>query len=117
MSGPFYPARAGDEAEIRPGLFGTAIAGARSTAVRWTFPPGTPRTGLHSHDEHEQWGILISGRIELQIGDEVRTLAPGDIYYAPKGVLHGRTLVLGDEPAVIVDIFNPPREEYLAAGR
>ena len=37
---------------------------------------------LHDHP-HEQGGILISGRMELQIGDETRTVEPGGMYLIP----------------------------------
>jgi quercetin dioxygenase-like cupin family protein len=101
--------------EVRPGLFGAVIEGDKSTLVRWEFPPGQPRTGIHSHDEHEQYGIMLAGRIELEIDGEAIELGTGDIYWVPPGTPHGRTLVLGDEPAVVLDVFVPPRSEYVAA--
>ncbi len=45
--------------EIRPGLFGAVFEGDESTLVRWEFPAGQPRTGIHVHDEHEQYGFLL----------------------------------------------------------
>jgi quercetin dioxygenase-like cupin family protein len=101
--------------EVRPGLFGAVLEGDQSTLVRWEFPPGQPRTGTHSHDEHEQYGILVSGRIEMEIDGEPTELRTGDIYWVPAGMPHGRTLVLGDEPAIVLDVFVPPRTEYVAA--
>jgi quercetin dioxygenase-like cupin family protein len=66
------------------------------------FPP-------HKHDIHEQMGDLVSGKMEFKVGDETRMLLPGDYYHAPIGVVHNtRTL---DEPAVLVDIFSPPRDD------
>lgn len=100
--------------EVRPGLFGAVIEGDQSTLVRWEFPPGQPRTGAHTHDEHEQYGILVTGRIEMEIAGEPVELGAGDIYWVPAGTPHGRTLVIGDEPAVVLDVFVPPREEYVA---
>lgn len=101
--------------EIRPGLFGAVFEGDESTLVRWEFPAGQPRTGIHVHDEHEQYGFLLSGAIEIEIGGEVSVLRPGDGYWVPAGTPHGGTLVLGDEPAVVLDVFAPRREEYVAA--
>ncbi len=66
---------------------------------------------LHSHP-HEQGGILISGRMELQIGDEVRTVEPGGMYLIPGNVPH-RALAVGG-PAVVLDVFSPVREDYAA---
>ncbi len=66
------------------------------------FPP-------HRHDIHEQMGYLVSGKMEFNIGNEKRLLNPGDYYHAPVGVVHNtRTL---DEPAVLMDIFSPPRDD------
>jgi quercetin dioxygenase-like cupin family protein len=100
--------------ELRPGLFGKVYPGAEMTLVRWIFQPGTPRTGMHVHTDHEQYGLVVQGRVEMQVGDEIVELGPGDIYWAPRNLPHGRTLVLGDVPAHILDIFVPAREEYVA---
>ena len=115
MPKSFYTLDAYVQTEIRPGLSGAVIDGARSTAVRWEFAPGMERTGIHHHDEHEQFGVVVSGHIELEIGGTVCRLGPGEMYYARKGVPHGGTIVIGDEPAVVIDFFSPPREEYVRA--
>ena len=115
MTRSFYTLEDYVQTEIRPGLSGAVIDGERATAVRWGFPPDMERTGIHHHDEHEQFGIVASGRIELQIEGIVSELGPGEMYYVPKGIPHGRTIVIGDEPAVVIDFFSPPREEYVRA--
>ncbi|HEY4276783.1 MAG TPA: cupin domain-containing protein [Conexibacter sp.] len=101
--------------EVRPGLFGAVLEGDQSTLVRWELPAGQPRTGLHVHDQHEQYGFLMSGAVEMEIDGEAIVLRPGDGYWVPAGTPHGRTLVLGEEPAVVLDVFAPPREEYVQA--
>ena len=63
----------------------------------------------HSHP-HEQAGTVISGALELTIGEETRWLKPGDTYIAPGDVEHGART--GDEPTRVLDIFSPVREEY-----
>jgi len=64
---------------------------------------------MHSHP-HEQAGIVVSGTLELTIGEETRKLEPGQTFIVPGGVEHGgRT---GDTPARVVDIFSPVRQEY-----
>jgi quercetin dioxygenase-like cupin family protein len=104
-----------EQTEIRPGLFGAVLEGDQTTLVRWDFPAGQPRTGLHTHAEHEQWGIVLAGSVELEIDGEVSVLRAGDLYWVPAGVQHGRTLVLGDEDARVLDVFAPPRAEYVEA--
>ena len=64
---------------------------------------------LHDHP-HEQGGILISGKMELQIGEEVRVVDPGGMYLIPGGVPH-RAVAIGG-PAVVLDVFSPIREDY-----
>jgi quercetin dioxygenase-like cupin family protein len=115
MTRNFYTLDAYVQTEIRPGLSGAVIGGERSTAVRWEFPPDMERTGIHQHDEHEQFGVVVDGQIELEIDGIVSRLGPGEMYYVPKGVPHGGTVVLGDDPAVVIDFFSPPREEYVRA--
>jgi quercetin dioxygenase-like cupin family protein len=115
MTQSFYTLDAYVQTEIRPGLSGAVVSGERSTAVRWEFPPGMTRTGIHLHEEHEQFGIVVGGRIELEIGGVTSQLGVGEMYYVPKGVPHGGTVVIGDEPAVVIDFFSPPREEYVRA--
>jgi quercetin dioxygenase-like cupin family protein len=65
----------------------------------------------HSHP-HEQAGVVLSGRLQLTIGDETRVLETGQMYIAPSGVPHSAAAVGG--PVVVVDIFSPIREDYAA---
>ena len=62
---------------------------------------------LHKHP-HEQGGILLKGRLELTIGDEVRVVEPGALYLIPANAYH-KAKPLGG-PAVVLDVFSPPRE-------
>ena len=71
-----------------------------------------PRAIVPMHDHpHEQMGILISGELTFEIGDETLKLQPGDCWRIPGGVPH--TCQAGDEPVKAVDIFSPVREDYL----
>jgi quercetin dioxygenase-like cupin family protein len=76
--------------------------------VEYHFPPHKTFP-VHSHDKHEQMGYLVSGRIGLRIGEEAQDLVAGDWYHAPIGVLHGAWTY--DEPAVLLDIFSPVRDD------
>jgi len=64
----------------------------------------------HSHP-HEQVGMVLAGRATFYIGDEEKTLGPGDLYRIPGGVNH-RVVALG-EPVLVLDLFHPIRQEYL----
>lgn len=65
---------------------------------------------LHSHPEHESIGYVISGKIEMQIGEQTYLLGPGDSWHHPIGVPHS-TRALEDSYAV--EAHNPLRPEYL----
>ena len=63
----------------------------------------------HSHP-HEQMGLLVEGTLTFTIGDETRTLAPGEMWRIPGGVVH--SAVAGDFPVKALDAFYPIREDY-----
>jgi quercetin dioxygenase-like cupin family protein len=65
----------------------------------------------HRHP-HEQGGMVISGQMELTIGDETRTLGPGEMYMVPPDTPHRASSVGG--PVVALDVFSPIREDYAA---
>ena len=64
----------------------------------------------HSHP-HEQVGIVLEGEFDMTIGDETRRLKPWDAYVIPGGVEHSANGL--DSPALSLDIFSPPREEFM----
>ena len=63
----------------------------------------------HNHP-HEQGGMLISGKLELTIGEETRTVEPGSMFLIPPNVFHRAKAI--DGPAVVLDVFSPIREDY-----
>ena len=85
----------------------TAIpaTGERCQLLWAKFEPGGTYE-LHSHP-HEQMSVVVSGRMRLTVGDEVRDIGPGDMWYAPANVKHGGE-ILGDEPVVFIDVYAPP---------
>ena len=63
----------------------------------------------HSH-ANEQLGVLVSGALMLRIGEESRTLAPGELWRIPANLPHsGRA---GPEGAVAIEAFGPAREDW-----
>lgn len=64
----------------------------------------------HSHP-HEQVGMVIAGRATFYVGDEERSLGPGQMYFIPGGVMH--RVVATDEGLTALDVFHPVREDYL----
>ena len=72
-----------------------------------TYPPGAD-TGpdLLSH-EAEEAGIVISGIVEVTVGDQVRVLNPGDGYIFDSRLPH-RFRNIGRDPCTIVSACTPP---------
>lgn len=85
--------------------------GAHIQLIEYRFPPSR-RFAVHEHAREEQMGYLVQGRLTLVVGDEERVLEPGDFYHVPVGVPHGAWTT--DEPAVLIDVFAPPRDDILA---
>ena len=101
--------------EVSPGVVIRALPGTNLMLSHVTIEPDCV-AAAHTHDE-EQMGLVIEGSCEFILGDERRTLGPGDVYWAPPGVVHGARAVGGR--CVIVDMFSPPRAALmeLLAGR
>ena len=61
---------------------------------------------MYGH-EAEEGGIVISGRIEVTVGDQRKILGPGDAYYFDSRTPH-RFRQVGPEKCVIVSACTPP---------
>jgi mannose-6-phosphate isomerase-like protein (cupin superfamily) len=42
----------------------------------------------HKHDDTDDFFLVLSGRISIQLRDGVVTLGPGEVFVVPKGVEH-----------------------------
>ena len=65
---------------------------------------------MHQHP-HEQAGMVLEGEFDFTIGGVTTRVGKGDTYIIPGGVEHG--LQATDEPSTALDIFSPPREDYM----
>ncbi|MFN8345588.1 MAG: cupin domain-containing protein [Spirosomataceae bacterium] len=63
----------------------------------------------HKHP-HLQISYVASGAFEITIGNESKILKEGDVYFVPSEVLHGAVCL---EAGVLVDVFNPMREDFV----
>jgi len=63
----------------------------------------------HEHPQ-SQSSFVNSGVFELTIGDEKKILKAGDGYYVPPNTVHGAVCL---QAGVIIDSFNPYREDFL----
>ncbi len=80
------------------------ICGYHMHLIRAVYESGSTYP-MHFHP-HEQFSLLLTGRILLTVGDETREIGPGDGWYAAGNVPHGGQII-GDETAVFVDVYSP----------
>ncbi len=73
-----------------------------------TFEKGA-KGNFHSH-RHLQITYIAKGSFEFTIGDETKIVNQGDSVYMPSDVVHGVTCL---EEGILVDIFNPKRDDFL----
>jgi quercetin dioxygenase-like cupin family protein len=86
----------------------TLVHGDRTLMSEFRLAKGA-RLPRHSHP-HEQTGYLVSGRMELTIGETVHQVEPGDSWCIGGDVEHEG---LAHEDSVAIEVFSPVREDYL----
>jgi quercetin dioxygenase-like cupin family protein len=96
--------------QLSEGIERQMIWGERLMVCRLSFAPGIA-TPVHSHP-HEQITIVERGRVRFTVDGVERIAAAGDVLFFPSGLAHGATML--EEPVVLIDIFSPPREDFLA---
>ncbi len=86
------------------------ISGEKCMMMINTIEPGIP-TPPHRHP-HEQIGFLIQGQGILYIDGETQEMISQATFLVPSNALHNFDAT-GDKPAVLIEAFAPPREDYL----
>ena len=96
---------------IAEGIERQMIWGDRVMVCRLTIAPRTV-TPIHTH-VHEQMTLVMRGRADFFVEGQRRTAKAGDVLLFPSGIEHGATML--DEEVELIDIFSPPREDFLKA--
>ena len=86
------------------------IVGEKAMMMKLTVEPGIP-TPPHEHP-HEQMGHLLEGKGILYVGEESVEIEAGTSFWIPPNAPHNFNAT-GDKPAVLIEAFSPPREDYL----
>lgn len=104
--------------ELVPGVTAQFISGEKMMFSIVTIEPGAV-VPLHSHS-NEQIGTVLEGEMLFFMNttnpEDGRRCGPGDYYTAIGGTPHSATTA-GNERVIALDIFSPPREDYLAKFR
>jgi transcriptional regulator with XRE-family HTH domain len=86
---------------------GARLANKSIQLLQECYQPGAG-TGRHelSH-EGEECGIVLAGRLEVTVGDEVSVLGQGDAYYFKSSLPH-QFRNIGNEPCELITACSPP---------
>ena len=76
--------------------------------VKVAFEKGAIGT-LHQHP-HLQMSYVAEGSFEVTVGNSIKVLKKGDVFFAISNIIHG---VVCLEEGLLIDVFNPAREDFL----
>ena len=80
----------------------------QSEAGQVLFNESDVEVAVPEHAHGDQWGVVISGQIELTIGDRTQTFGRGDSYHIANGTPHQARIFPGFRA---VDYFSD-RDRY-----
>ncbi|MFN8215543.1 MAG: cupin domain-containing protein [Solirubrobacterales bacterium] len=75
-------------------------------AIYGRYEPGASLGGEPVTHEGEEWGMVISGRLKVWVGDEIYFLDPGDAIWYPSTIPH-RMANVADGPTEYIWIDTP----------
>ncbi|MCB1607982.1 MAG: cupin domain-containing protein [Xanthomonadales bacterium] len=87
-------------------LVGENFPSPKLCMLREIMPPGSDTGEEMLSHEGEEGGFVLAGQVEIQIGQQRRTLGPGEAYYFDTRLPH-RFRNAGDEDVVIVSASTP----------
>ena len=78
-------------------------------AIHWVIRASAPRTehAPHAHCDRDKTYLVLEGRGEITVGEEVQTVGPGDFAFAAADVVHA-VRNTGDERLVVFVAMSPP---------
>ena len=62
--------------------------GGRFAVVEHDLGPRLLGAPVHTHEREDEYSYVLSGRLGVQIGDEVRVAEPGELVVKPRGIPH-----------------------------
>ena len=74
--------------------------------VEHDLAPRSLGSPMHTHEREDEISHVTSGRLGVQIGDEVLRAGPGDTVIKPRGIAHAFWNP-GDEPVRFLEVITP----------
>jgi quercetin dioxygenase-like cupin family protein len=93
--------------EIASGFFGRFIHSENMTIAYWEIRQGST-IPVHQH-VHEMTVNVISGKLQLTIGNETQIIEYGTVGVIPSNVPHTATALTDCK---VIDVFYPIRKDY-----
>lgn len=88
-------------------LVGAGLRHRAMSVLHEVYPPGADTGPQMLSHAGEEGGVIMKGRIEITVGDEVKVLGPGDAYYFESRLPH-RFRNVGRVACEIVSANSPP---------
>jgi quercetin dioxygenase-like cupin family protein len=111
--GYFVTPKEARQVEMGSGIYRRTMATTDEAMVCEFFLERGTEIAAHSHT-NDQVGYVVSGQMEMTVGDQTRVCNPGDSYAVPGGIVHSVRVVVD---TVTIDIFSPPRNDYRTEAR
>lgn len=89
----------------------TAIRGDHSLVTFNWMDPGMERQPLHSH-AFDQLAIVTEGAMEFEVDGHTYVVRAGEALVIPANAPH-TAIAVGDQVALNIDVYAPPRDDYL----
>jgi quercetin dioxygenase-like cupin family protein len=80
--------------------------GGRFSLVEHPLPPRALGAPIHTHRNEDEYSYVLTGRLGVQLGDDVLEAGPGEVVFKPRGVPHAFWCA-GDEPLRLLELISP----------
>ncbi len=101
--------------EFLPSIFGRVLMNGEHMTFFLVEIPAGKKVPLHSHSQ-EQMGICLAGQAEFISKEEKRIVRKGMVYKFKPNEEH-EVRVTGTDNGLFLDVFSPPRHEYVSIQR
>jgi quercetin dioxygenase-like cupin family protein len=107
--GTFYKWADMPQTPMTPQIRRRLVCGEKVMSVEFSLDKGAI-IAEHKHP-HEQITHIISGKIEFTVGDQKHVMGPGEVLHIPSNIPHSAVAL---EDTLNIEIFSPPREDFLS---
>lgn len=101
--------------EFLPSVYGRVLLDGRYMTFFLVEIPYGKKVPIHHHP-HEQLGICLAGAAEFVSKNQKRMVKKGMVYRFEPNEEH-EVNVIGAENGLFLDVFSPPRSEYVTMQR